>query len=99
MQKCASDFIHFVNSSRTAFHAVDTTRKRLQSAGFVELHEKVPFVVKPGGKYWFTRNQSSIVAFAVGKKWQNGNGFNIVGAHTDSPCLKVKPVSNKTSFG
>jgi len=104
MQKQASvalgeSFIKFINSSRTAFHAVETTKNKLSSLGFQELSEKNPWTVNPGGKYWFTRNQSSIVAFTIGQKWKNGNGFNMVGAHTDSPCLKVKPQSNKSNYG
>lgn len=56
-------------------------------------------VVRPGGKYYLTRNGSSIVAFAVGRKWRPGNAIAVVGAHTDSPCLRVKPVSKKQKVG
>jgi aspartyl aminopeptidase len=46
-----------------------------------------------------TRNGSSIIAFAIGKKWKPGNPLAIIGAHTDSPCLRIKPVSKKQSDG
>lgn len=55
--------------------------------------------LQPGGKYYLTRNGSSIVAFAIGKKWKPGNPIAMIGAHTDSPCLRIKPVSKKQGQG
>jgi len=85
----------------TQFHAVEEAAKILRAAGFTQISEKKDsdWKVVPGGRYFFTRNQSSIVAFAVGGKWKPGNGFTIFGAHTDSPVLKVKPKSKTTANG
>ncbi|XP_047157261.1 probable aspartyl aminopeptidase [Vigna umbellata] len=94
-----SDFIDFLNASPTAFHAVDEAKKRLKSAGFQQLSERELWDLQPGHKYFFTRNHSTVVAFAVGKKYVAGNGFYIIGAHTDSPCLKLKPVSKVVKGG
>lgn len=55
--------------------------------------------LQPGGKYYVTRNASTIVAFAIGSAWEPGNPVSMVGAHTDSPCLRIKPVSKRTSDG
>lgn len=50
--------------------------------------------LEPGQGYHFTRNGSSIVAFTVGKECANGvNLYKIIGAHTDSPCLKTAPIT------
>lgn len=95
----ASDLIDFLNASPTAFHAVDEAKKRLKAAGFEHISEREDWSLEAGKKYFFTRNHSTIVAFAIGKRYVTGNGFHIVGAHTDSPCLKVKPVSKVAKGG
>ncbi|CAN1267934.1 Probable aspartyl aminopeptidase [Linum perenne] len=92
----ASDLIDFLNASPTAFHAVDEAKRRLKDAGFEQIFEKEDWILEAGKRYFFTRNHSTIVAFALGKKYAAGNGFYVIGAHTDSPCLKLKPVSKVT---
>ncbi|KAI3896942.1 hypothetical protein MKX03_026701 [Papaver bracteatum] len=94
-----SEIINFLNASPTVFHAVDEAKRLLKKAGFEQISERQDWKLQVGKKYFFTRNYSSIVAFAIGKKFVAGNGFHIVGAHTDSPCLKLKPVSKVTKAG
>lgn len=94
-----SDLLSFLNASPTAFHAVDEAKKRVKSAGYEQIFEREDWKLEAGKKYFFTRNYSTIVAFAIGKKYVAGNGFHIVGAHTDSPCLKLKPVSKVMKGG
>jgi aspartyl aminopeptidase len=87
-------FIHglmgFIQAAPTPFHAVLSVREQLN--GFTELREADKWKLSPGGKYFVTRNDSSIVAFTVGSKAAAESGFRLVGAHTDSPCLKLRPV-------
>lgn len=97
----ASDFVNFLNSSPTPYHAVSVIRSRLLSNGFVELSERKSWAgsINKGSKYFVTRNGSSIIAFTVGQEWRAGNGIAMIGAHTDSPTLRIKPVSKKESEG
>ncbi|BFM11507.1 M18 family aminopeptidase [Simiduia litorea] len=91
--------IEFLKSSPTPFHAVDTMKARLMSAGYRELREGDAWQFELGGKYFITRNNSSIIAYVHGKQLAE-RGIHMVGAHTDSPCLKVKPnpVVNSQSY-
>lgn len=84
-----------------AFHAVQEAIARLEKSGFSNIKERDNWSasLKPGGKYYMTRNGSTIVAFAIGAKWKPGNPIAMVGAHTDSPCLRIKPVSKKSGVG
>lgn len=50
-------------------------------------------------KYFLSRNGSALVAFTVGDSFSAGDGYVILAAHSDSPCLKVKPVSRMKGPG
>lgn len=94
----AEGLISFINASPSPFHAVQTSIQILEKAGFKALDEKNTsndWTTLTPGNYYFTRNQSSIIAFVKPKCFKPGNGFTIMGAHTDSPCFKAKPITKK----
>uniref|UniRef100_A0A3Q7IPG6 aspartyl aminopeptidase n=1 Tax=Solanum lycopersicum TaxID=4081 RepID=A0A3Q7IPG6_SOLLC len=93
------DLLDYLNESWTQFHATAEAKRQLIAAGFHLLKENEKWDLQPGGRYFFTRNMSSLVAFAIGKKYSIGDGFHVIAAHTDSPCLKLKPKSASTKSG
>ncbi|KIK65369.1 hypothetical protein GYMLUDRAFT_38817 [Collybiopsis luxurians FD-317 M1] len=99
--EAATRLLNFVNASPTPFHAVSTAVQRLEKVGFSKLKESDNWdqVVKPGGKYFFTRNQSTIVAFTTPHNWKQGCGLSVVGTHIDSPNLRIRPVSKRNKAG
>ncbi len=85
--------IDFIKNSPTPFHAVEVMAQILERHGFKQLDETEQWDVnggKPGERFYVTRNDSSIIAFQLNQTLIE-NGMRMVGAHTDSPCLKVKP--------
>ncbi|KAL1892997.1 vacuolar aminopeptidase 1 [Sporothrix stenoceras] len=90
-------FLHFITENPTVFHAVDYFENQLADAGFEKLSVRGDWSSKiaPGGKYYVTRNGSSLIAFTVGGSYVPGNGVAIVAGHIDALTAKLKPVSSK----
>lgn len=93
------DLIRFLSASKTPFHAVREMASRLLAADYIELSERDSWVLQAGQSYFLTRNDSSILAFVYGQADLDTNGIRMIGAHTDSPCLKVKPHPELKSAG
>ncbi|NQX89752.1 MAG: M18 family aminopeptidase, partial [Halioglobus sp.] len=88
--------LQFLAQATTPFHAVRAIATQLSSAGFDRLEEEAQWCFEPGKGYFLTRNDSSILAFRASA---SSRGIRMVGAHTDSPCLMVKPVPEIESQG
>ncbi|WP_026651015.1 M18 family aminopeptidase [Butyrivibrio proteoclasticus] len=82
-----TEMLEFINESPTCFHVVDNLKKRLLSEGFKELKETDEWKLK-AGKYFVTRNDSSIISFRIPKK--DFKGFYMTASHSDSPSFKIK---------
>ena len=90
--------MQFIDNSPDPFHAVKSASDALENVGFIEWKDDDnDDTLVPGGKYYFTRNKSTLVAFTIGNNYKPGSGFKIIGSHTDSPNLKVKPYSKRTT--
>lgn len=97
----AEKAMNYIDSSPDPFHAVQTSIELLQQAGFEELVDDDTYKgrLQPGGRYYFTRNRSTLVAFTIGANYTPGQPFKIIGGHTDSPNLRVKPRSKRGGSG
>ncbi|MCR5103516.1 MAG: M18 family aminopeptidase [Eubacterium sp.] len=84
----AKKVIELIDKSPTAFHVVENAKAILDSQGFTGLKESDVWSLVAGGKYYVTRNDSSIIAFTIPKK--DYAGFRIIASHSDSPCPKLK---------
>jgi aspartyl aminopeptidase len=85
------ELLNFMEKSPTSFHATENSCSMLLAAGFKEIHECDSWNFD-GGKYFIKKNSSAVIAFSYkSNKDLLDKGWRIVGAHTDSPALKVKP--------
>lgn len=82
------ELLKFIEQSPTAFHAVGSCADALEAQGFVPLCEGDEWSLVAGGKYYVTRNRSSIIAFELPSV--TPDHFLIAASHTDSPMFKIK---------
>lgn len=85
------ELIDFIRRSPSMFHTVRTIEGYLGEAGFTRLAESDEWQVEPGGRYYTTRNGSSVVAWKVGESLDSYH-FQVTASHSDSPTFKVKSV-------
>lgn len=99
----AYDFLAFINGNPSEFHAAQYVSDVLEAHGFHYLSDRASWTDDPafiavtapgvGGKFYTTRNGSSLVAFVVGPDWVPSGGIGLVGAHIDAVTAKLKPIS------
>ncbi len=79
----------FLTASTSPYHAVQLMAEILDKAGFVRLDEREEWRLQPGKPYYFIRDNGSLLAFNQGQDAKAG--FRILGTHSDSPSLQIKP--------
>ena len=91
------DFLSFIHQSPSAFHSVAALCGQLENGGFARLNEFDAWDIQPGGRYFVTRNLSSVIAFSVPECGLSH--FQIVSSHSDSPVFKLKPSCEDVAAG
>ena len=93
----AQQMLDFIDASPSPFHACATAAARLDEAGFEEVREVDGWATAAGGRY--VRRGGTLVAWVTGAHHGPADGFRLVGAHTDSPNLRVKPQADAGRVG
>jgi aspartyl aminopeptidase len=95
----ARDLMAFIDASPTPYHAVRESVRRLERAGFAALPEQDAWKLTPGMRGYVVRGGSSVAALIVGNAPAADAGFQLIGAHTDSPNLRLRPVPDVRAHG
>ena len=95
----AQALLEYIDASPSPWHVVATTAAMLKANGFKSLRENEPWQFKKNGRYFVVRDGASIIAFVLGNQPIAEAGFRMVGAHTDSPGLRIKPKAAQSNSG
>jgi aspartyl aminopeptidase len=93
------DLLAYVDASPTPWHAVAETTRRLERAGYERFDEGEAWALGPGTRGYVVRAEGSLLAFALGRAAPAERGFRLIGAHTDSPNLRLRPLPRRTAWG
>ena len=83
------DLRSYLDASPSPFHAVRTSTDRLAAAGFVEIADDGDWSQPPVDGY--VVRDGGLIAWRIPERASADSPFRLAGAHTDSPCLRVKP--------
>jgi len=100
-KELVQSLLDFIDASPSPWHVVKTIEAQLaaQTPPWQRLDETAKWTLQPGGRYYVVRDDSSIVLFVLGQKSPAETGFKIIGAHTDSPGLRIKPNAASSADG
>jgi aspartyl aminopeptidase len=75
-------------------HVVKSCEKRLEDAGFEKIAYEKEWNLKAGGRYYVDHHDTTLFAFTIPEdemKKEEKPAVRIAAAHTDFPCLRIKP--------
>ncbi len=99
MSEYVADLLSYIDRSPTPYHAVEESLRRLDQVGYSRLSEGDVWELASGDRRYAVRNDGSLVAFEIGSMSPAEAGFRIIGGHTDSPNLRLKPLPDLVSQG
>ncbi len=94
-----ADLLAYIDASPTPYHAVREALRRLEAAGYREAPTHEVWSLSPGERIHVTRNDGSLIALECGSESPARGGFRLIGAHTDSPNLRLKPLADVDAHG
>ena len=92
-----ADFLDFIAASPSSYHAADEVSRQLREAGFEVQDEGTQWSAAPGGHVMV--RGGAVAAWYVPEGADKNSGFRIVGSHTDSPGLVLKPTPDFSAAG
>ncbi|MFD8692466.1 M18 family aminopeptidase [Streptomyces sp. NPDC059651] len=93
----ADDLLSFIRASPSPYHAVASAAQRLEKAGFRELRGTDDWTGTTGGS--FVVRGGALIAWYAPEGTPSHTPFRIIGTHTDSPNLRIKPTPDTSSAG